>query len=104
MLNKIQNINANNSSTQPNTKGNHLPGYSGHIGGKDMEYKDDVLVKFEPHTVLRTQQPKEPEPNLLVVYSIYSQRHIFVLELFRFLAYFYKIGILILLIFSIIPY
>jgi hypothetical protein len=41
-----------------------MPGYSGHIGGKNMEYKDDVLVNFQPHTVLRTQQPKEPEPNL----------------------------------------
>lgn len=51
------------SFTAPNVKGNHLPGYSGHIGGKMMEYKDDVLVQFQPHTVLRTVLPKEPDAN-----------------------------------------
>lgn len=49
--------------TAPTKRGNHLPGYGGHIGGKNLESMDDVIHKFEPFTVLRTQQPKEPEAN-----------------------------------------
>ena len=44
-------------------RANHLPGYSGHVGGKDLHGMDDVIQKFEPFTVLRTKQPKEPEAN-----------------------------------------
>ncbi|CAF0704702.1 unnamed protein product [Brachionus calyciflorus] len=51
------------SFTAPSIRGNHLPGYSGHIGGKNLQHMDDVIEKFTPFTVLRTQQPKEPEPN-----------------------------------------
>lgn len=49
--------------TAPTKRGNQLPGYGGHIGGKNLESMDDVIQKFEPFTVLRTQQPKESEPN-----------------------------------------
>lgn len=49
--------------TSPTKRGNHLPNYGGHIGGKNIESMDDVIEKFEPFTCLRTQQPKEPEPN-----------------------------------------
>lgn len=49
--------------TSPTKRGNQLPGYGGHIGGKNLQSMDDVIEKFEPLTVLRTQQPKEPEPN-----------------------------------------
>ena len=51
-------------SAAPTKRGNQLPGYSGHIGGKNLQHMDDIIEKFEPLTVLRTKQPKEPEPNL----------------------------------------
>jgi hypothetical protein len=45
-------------------KADHLPGYCGSIGGVNIEYMDDVIEKFNPTTVLRTVQPKQPDPNL----------------------------------------
>lgn len=55
----------NISSTSRTKRGNHIPGYAGHIGavGYNLHQMDDVIEKFQPLTVLRTQQPKEPEPN-----------------------------------------
>lgn len=47
----------------PLTRAKQIPGYSGCIGGKNVDSMDDVIEKFEPFTVLRTIQPKEPEPN-----------------------------------------
>ena len=33
------------------------------MGGKNLQSMDDVIEKFEPFTVLRTIQPKEPAAN-----------------------------------------
>lgn len=50
-------------STSPTKRGNQLPNYGGHIGGKNLQSMDDVIEKFEPFTCLRTVKPREAEPN-----------------------------------------
>jgi len=46
------------------TRAKQIPGYSGHVGGKNLEHMDEIIENFVPFSVLRTVQPKEPEPNL----------------------------------------
>lgn len=47
----------------PLTRAKQIPGYSGHVGGKNLEQMDEIIENFVPFSVLRTVQPKEPEPN-----------------------------------------
>lgn len=51
-------------STSQTKRGHQIPGYGGYIGGYNIEGIDDVNEKFEPYTVVRTEQPKLPDPNL----------------------------------------
>lgn len=50
-------------SVAPLKRAKQIPGYSGHISGKNTHYMDDVIETFEPFTVLRTVQPKLTDPN-----------------------------------------